>query len=87
MYKDQISINNHKTSIHNNTLGHPVANLFNKLNHTANDLRCCILKRHFRSNKDRELCEQKPIVKYNCHINGLDKDKSFFSNHRTLSYI
>ena len=39
------------------------------------------------SNKERQLCEQKLIVKYDCHINGLDNDKSFLSNYRTLSYI
>ena len=39
------------------------------------------------SNKERQLCEQKLIVKYNYHINGLNKDKSFLSNYRKLSYI
>ena len=76
-----------KSSIRNNTPGHTVANHFNKPNRTANDLRCCILKGHFKSNKERQLCEQKLIVKYNCHINGLNKDKSFLSNYRSLSYI
>ena len=84
--KFRFRINNHKSSIRNNTPGHPVANHFNKPNHTANDLRCCILKGQFTSNKERQLCEHKLIVKYNCHINGLDKDKSFRSNYRTLSY-
>ena len=85
--KFRFRINNHKSSIRNNTPGHPVANHFNKPNHTASDLRCCILKGHFKSNKERQLWEHKLIDKYNCHINGLNKDKSFLSNYRTLSYI
>ena len=85
--KFRFRINNHKSSIRNNTPGHPVANHFNKNNHTANDLRCCILKGQFMSNKERQLCEQKLIVKYNYHINGLNKDKSFLRNYRKLSYI
>ena len=79
--------NNHKAFIRNNTPGHPVANHFNKNNHAANDLRCCILKGHFRYDRERQLFEQKLIVKYNFHINSLDKDKSFLSNYRALSYI
>ena len=63
--------------VHNNTPGHPVDNHFNKNNHTANDLKFYILKGHFKSNKKRQLCEQKLIAKYNCNINGLNKDKSF----------
>ena len=51
--KFRFRINNHKTSIRNNTPGHPVANDFNKNNHAANDLRCCILKGKFKSNKER----------------------------------
>ena len=39
------------------------------------------------SNNERQLCEKKLIVKYNCHINGLNKDKSFVSNYRTVSNI
>ena len=39
------------------------------------------------SNKERQLSEQKVIVKYNCHINGLNKDKSFLSNYRTFSHL
>ena len=42
---------------------------------------------HFKSNKERQLCKHILIVKYNCHKNGLDKDKSFLSNYRTLSYM
>ena len=38
-------------------------------------------------NKEIQLCEKKLIAKYNCHINGLNKDKSFLSNYRILSYI
>ena len=72
----RLRIINHESSIRN-TPGHPVVNHFNKPNHTANDIRCCILKGHFKSNKEGQLCEEKLIVKYNCHINGLDKDKSF----------
>ena len=64
-------INSHRTSICNNTHGHPVVNYFNKNSHTANDLRCRILKGKFKSNKERQLCEQKLIVKYNCHKNWL----------------
>ena len=81
--KFRFRINNHKSSIRNNTPGHPVANHFNMNNHTANDIRCCILRGYIKSNKERQLCEQKLIVKY---INDLNKDKSFFSNFRTLSY-
>ena len=44
--KFRFRINNHKTSIHSNTPGHPVANHFNKNNHAANDCRCCILEGH-----------------------------------------
>ena len=60
------------TSIRNNTSDHPVANQSNKNNHTANHLRCCILKGHFKSNKERQLYEQKLIVNYN---NGLSIDE------------
>ena len=35
--KFQFLFNNHKSSIRNNTPGHPVANHFNKPNHAAND--------------------------------------------------
>ena len=63
------------------------ANHFNKKIHTANDLRCCILNGHFKSNKERQICEKKLIVKYNCHIDGFNKDKSFYYNYRTLSCI
>ena len=49
--KFRFRINNHRSSIHNNTPGHRVANHFNKYNHTANDLRCCILRGHIKSNK------------------------------------
>ena len=51
------------------------ANHFNNNNPTANDIRSRILKGHFRSNKEIQLCEQKLIVKNNCLINGLNKDK------------
>ena len=85
--KFRFRINNYKSSIRNNTPGHPVAYHFITPNHTANDLRCCILRGHLKSNKERQLCEQKLTVKYNCHINGLNKDKSFLSNYRTFSYI
>ena len=44
----------------------------------------CILKGHIKSNKERQLFEQ--IVKYNCHINGLNKDESFLRKYRTFSY-
>ena len=84
--KFRFRINNYKSSIRNYTPGHPVANHFNKPKHAANDLRCCILRGHFKSNKERQPCEQKLIVKYNCHINRLGKDKSFLSNYRTHSY-
>ena len=63
--KFRFRINNHKTSIHNNTPGHPVANHFNKNNHAAIDLECCILKEHFQYSKERQLCEKKLIVEYN----------------------
>ena len=43
--------NNYMSSIRNDTRGHPVANHFNKPNHTANDLRCCILKGNSKSKK------------------------------------
>ena len=76
--KFRLRINYHKTSIRNNTPGQSVANHFCKNNHTANDVRCCILKGHHKSNKERRLWEQKLIVKYNCQINWLNKDKSFF---------
>ena len=85
--KFRLRINKHKSSIRNNTPGHPVANHFNKNNHTANDLRSFVLKGNFKSNKEKQLFEQKLIVKYNCHKNGLDKDKSFFNNHGTLYCI
>ena len=66
---------------------YPIANHFNKPNHAANDFRCCILIGHSKSNKERQPCEQKLIVKYNPHKHWLDRDKSFLSNYRTYSYI
>ena len=71
--KLRFRINNHKTSIRNSTPGHSVANHFKKHNHSANDLRC-ILRGNFMSTKKSQLYEQKLIVKYNCHINGLNND-------------
>ena len=85
--KIRFRINNHKTSIRNDTQGHTIANNLNKNDHTANDIRCCILKENYKSTKEIQLYEQKLIVKYNCHINGLNKHKSFLSNYHTRSYI
>ena len=55
---------------------------FNEQSHTIEDLRCIIIENHVPNTDNQKLIEQKTIIKLDTHINGLNKDRDFFSHDK-----
>ena len=74
--------NNHKSTIARQQIQHPVAEHFNKPNHTIKDLKCCLMKSNFHSFYERHLRELKIIVNTGSFKGeGLNKDLSWMSSY------
>ena len=73
-------MNGHKSDIKHNR-NKPVAEHFNKHDHTLKNLRLVVMKKVKGQTKlQREVKEQKNIFKFDCVNQGLNKNHLFMSN-------
>ena len=74
-------MNGHRSYIKHNRKK-PVAEHFNKPDHTLENLRLAVIKKvKGKTKQQREVEEQKIIFKFNCANQGLNKDYLFMSNY------
>ena len=74
-------MNGHRSDIKHNK-NKPVAEHFNKSDHTLDNLKLAVIKEvKGKTKQQQEMEEQKIIFKLACINQGLNKDYSFISNY------
>ena len=74
-------MNGHRSDIKHNR-NKPVAEHFNKPDHSLDNLKLAVIKKvKGKTKQQREVEEQKIIFKLDCVNQGLNKDYSFMSNY------
>ena len=74
-------MNGHRSDIKHNR-NKPVAELFNKPEHTLESVRLAVIKKaKGKTKQQREVEEQKIIFKFDCVNHSLNRDYLFMSNY------
>ena len=79
--KFRARFNNHRCTIRQHRMGFPVAEHFNKANHSMSDLKICLFGGGYKTADERKLAELRAIIHSKSFQVGLNKDLSWLDKY------
>ena len=79
--KFRTRFNNHRSTIRQHRTGFPVADHFNKANHSLSDLKICLFGGGYKTADERKLAELRAIINSKSFKFGLNRDISWLDKY------